>query len=76
MQDDQALDTLRRLCAAYMTNDRPAIQVLEPMATQIGEELDRRGGIQEMRRVFALLGGVPGSRTLEMHWDGVGDWRG
>lgn len=76
MQDDHALDKLRRLCAAYTNNDRSAIQSLEPVVTEIGKELDRKGGIQEMRRVFALLGGAPGSRTLEMHWDGIGEWRG
>jgi len=76
MEDDQALSTLRRLCAAYMNNDRSTVQSLEPLATEIGRDLERRGGIQEMRRVFALLNGIPGSRTLEMHWDGIGDWRG
>ncbi len=76
MSDDEMLATLKGLCAAYMSNDRGTSQRLEPQATAIGEELHRLGGLREMRRVFGLLGGMPGSRTLEMHWDGIGDWRG
>ena len=49
---------------------------LEPLARQIGEALNQQGGLTEMRRVFALLGGRRGSRTLEMHWNGIGEWRG
>jgi HEAT repeat protein len=70
------LITLRDLCDAYMRNDKATVQRLEPEATLIGEALHRNGGITEMRRVFKLLGGMPGSRTLEMHWNGVGEWRG
>jgi hypothetical protein len=76
MTDDEMVATLGQLCSAYMSSDRAAIQRLEPKATAIGEESNRRGGIGEMRRVFDLLGSIPGSRTLEMHWNGIGDWRG
>lgn len=76
MGDAEMTDALGRLCAAYTANDKPTIEQLEPLATDIGEELDRRGGIAEMRRVFALLHGREGARTLEMHWGGIGDWLG
>jgi hypothetical protein len=76
MSEQEMLDTLRRLCDAYTRNDRTAIASLEPIATQIGEELNRQGGIEEMRRVWYRLGNIPGARTLDMHWDGIGDWRG
>jgi signal recognition particle receptor subunit beta len=73
--DQEMLDVLRQLCDAYVVNDRAAITRLEPLATQIGKDLNRRGGLKEMRRVFAQLGGRRGSRTLEMHWGGIGDWQ-
>jgi len=70
------LSILKQLCGAYTRNDFAQIQRLEPLATEIGRELDRQGGITEMRRVYSSLGGIPGTRTLDMHWDGIGDWRG
>ena len=72
--DDEKV--LRQLCGAYAQNDRDTIEQLEPKARLIGEELDRRGGLEEMRRMFDQLRGMQGSRTLEMHWNGIGDWRG
>lgn len=76
MPDTEMLKTLHQLCDAYVANDTGAIARLEPLATQIGEELNRRGGMEEMRRIFHALGPRRGARTLEMHWDGIGDWRG
>jgi hypothetical protein len=67
---------LRRLCRAYAANDGRAIAKLEPQATAIGKALDRSGGLEAMRRVFERLEGMPGSRTLEMHWNGIGRWQG
>lgn len=40
---------------------------------EVGKELDRRGGMTLMRRVFSE---VPGTRRLEGLWGGIGDWRG
>lgn len=76
MTDQEMLDALRQLCWSYMVNDIVRIFALEPVARDIGEELNRRGRIREMRRVFNQLGAIPGRRTLEMHWNGIGDWRG
>lgn len=70
------LGTLVALCRAYAANDEAAIGRLEPEATRIGKELDRRGGIAEMRKVFAQIPDMRGKRTLEMHWGGIGEWRG
>ena len=74
--DRNILDTLGRLCDAYANNDEYMISKLEPVAREIGKELDREGGIGEMRRIFSMLGDRRGSRTLEMHWGGIGDWWG
>jgi hypothetical protein len=74
--DRDMLQILILLCEAYARNDAERINRLEPKATRIGEALDRRGGIEEMRRVFALIPAQPGKRTLEMHWGGIGEWRG
>ena len=42
---------------------------------EIGRTLDRRGGISEMRRIFNMVPPMPGKRTVEMTWGGIGDWR-
>lgn len=76
MNDQEMLETLRQLCDAYTLNETAVIARLEPLATQIGEELNRRGGIEEMRRMWNRLDNMRGARTLDMHWDGIGDWRG
>ncbi len=76
ISDSEMVSKLRGLCNAYMQDDRFAINKLEPIATKIGRELDRRGGFSEMRRIFKKLEGFPGSRTLEMHWNGIGQWMG
>lgn len=73
--DSGMLWDLRRLCKAYADDDDVAIARLEPKATEIGQELNRIGGMGEMRRVFEKLKGVRGARTLEMHWGGIGEWR-
>jgi hypothetical protein len=72
------LAALRRLCDAYatMSPDAEEIERLELIATAIGERLNSEGGIAEMRGMFDRLGGVRGARTLDMHWGGIGDWRG
>jgi len=76
MSETQMVATLRQLCDAYSRNNNSEIARLEPIATDIGQRLDTRGGIDEMRRVWERLRNVPGSRTLDMHWDGIGEWRG
>ena len=74
--DAEILSLLRQLCNAYANNDTNLIEKLEPLATKIGKELDQHGGIEEMRRIWYQLGNIRGARTLEMHWSGIGDWRG
>jgi hypothetical protein len=70
------VETLVRLCQAYADNDTAAIARLEPEATRIGRELHKQHGIEAMRRVYSQVPDMPGKRTLEMHWDGIGNWRG
>ena len=67
---------LADLCFAYQQNDRAAIDRLEPVATAIGVELNRRGGKKAMLAMWESLENRPGSRTLDMHWDGIGEWMG
>ena len=52
------------------------LEFLERRASVIGERLHERGGLEAMRKVFSQLEGMRGARTLEMHWNGIGDWRG
>lgn len=76
MTYQEMLTILQKLCEAYTTNDRTEIENLEPLATDIGKELNRRGGLEEMVRVFKELNSIRGSRTLEMLWGGIGNWQG
>ena len=76
MSDSEMLKELVKLCEAYTRNDKQAIEDLEPLATRIGEALNQRGGIEEMRRIFAMLGPIRGARNIDMHWDRIGDWMG
>jgi HEAT repeat protein len=75
-QDHKMLDILIQLCDAYVSSNAAEISKLEPLAAQIGKTLHARGGLNEMRRLYEQLGERKGSRTLEMHWNGIGDWRG
>jgi HEAT repeat protein len=76
MSDGEMVESLASLCRAYTEDAREVIDALEPLATAIGRRLNGRGGIREMRRIFAMLHDERGTRTLDMHWDGIGDWRG
>jgi hypothetical protein len=76
MADSDMATVLARLCAAYTQSDRRTIYELEPVATNIGHALNLRGGLQAMRHVHGLLENRRGARTLEMHWNGIGDWLG
>ena len=87
MTDQEMLGILRQLCSAYTMASMPGkegalatfeVDSLEPLAKVIGKELHRRGGSREMLRVFNQLGPMPGRRTLEMLWGGLGyrDWQG
>ncbi len=76
LDDSEMVNLLVRLCNAYAASDSDTIRALEPEATRVGQILHERGGIREMRRVFRQVPSINGKATLEMHWDGVGDWRG
>ncbi len=56
-----------------LSKDNPGLmnQVME-----IGRDLNQKGGIKEMRRVFNMIPPMTGRRTVEMQWDGIGEWRG
>ncbi len=69
-------EALADLCRAYQQNDRAAIDRLEPVATAIGEELNRLGGKGAMLAMWESLENRPGARTLDMHWSGIGEWLG
>ncbi len=74
-EDLAMVEVLSELCVAYMANDRAVIDSLEPRATEIGEEMNQRGGLREMQRIFDKLDMKPGSHMLEMHWSGIGEWQ-
>lgn len=74
--EEGMLAKLRSLCVAYTKGDKKGISILETEAIAIGKELNNKGGIEEMRRIYYKIGGIPGQRTLEMLWDGIGQWQG
>jgi ATP-dependent Clp protease ATP-binding subunit ClpA len=46
-------------------------------AREIGHELNRRGGLDLMKKVLdSRVGPVPGQRTIDQFWNGIGEWRG
>jgi len=92
MSDEAMLDILCRLCSQhhnYWTelNDQycepisAAIARLEPLATEIGWELHRRGGKGEMLRMFQKVIERSNQRSIgfptaiDKLWDRIGDWR-
>lgn len=76
MSDDEKLDTLRQFCHAYGTKDFSNFDpvTMDGVVRSIGDILNARGGIEEMRRFVDQLGSVAGIRSLELNWDGIGEW--
>jgi hypothetical protein len=74
VSDDEMVFFLGTLCSAFEDAD-PVYKEMEHDAVELGKLLNERGGIEEMRRVFSLLGGWPGRHSLVVLWDGIGDWR-
>lgn len=62
------------LCRRFAANEDG--QELVDLATAIGTELNKRGGMGAMRSAHRALGPIPGARTLDMVWNGIGDWMG
>lgn len=74
MSEKKMLEFLKALCRAYSSNSN--YEEMEPKGRVIGERLQELGGLNKMRAMFSHLQGVPGSRTLEMLWNGIGKWQG
>ena len=68
------LRVLERLTLAYEKNHRTEIEVVEPQVIAVGRELDARGGLVEMLRVFRRLPDGPGKSRLVRLWHGIGHW--
>ena len=76
MSDDEKLTALRQFCHAYGTEDFTNFDVvtMDKVVHSIGQILNERGGVEEMRRLFDQLGSVAGIRSLDLRWDGIGEW--
>lgn len=47
------------------------------VARAIGEKLFQQGGLQAMKRALDNnVGTIPGQRTIDQFWDGIGGWQG
>lgn len=77
--EDEMATTLRRELQWRDSHDsqyyymKEEFEIREVAIRKIGEELNKRGGKQLMLQMFKR---VQGTRSLEMIWDGIGDWRG
>lgn len=76
------IDQLRRIANASM-NPQGAPADLKTYdqrldaAVTLGEQLHQMGGMAAMRKALhEHLGNMPGTRTIDQFWDGIGDWRG
>jgi hypothetical protein len=74
MDEAAMIRELRTICQRFAANEGG--QELVDMATAIGTELNKRGGMAAMRSVHRALGPIPGARTLDMVWNGIGQWMG
>ena len=77
MSDQEMVKKFIELARYYanggLSADNPS---LVNLVVEIGEELNRRGGISEMQRIFNEIPPMQGKRTVEMQWGGIGDWQG
>lgn len=71
---EELIRRLRTICDRWAANETSAM--LDAEARGIGAELNRRGGMAEMRAAHRALGPIRGARTLDMTWNGIGDWMG
>lgn len=65
---------LERMALAYEVKHRNEIEAVEPQAVAVGKELNARGGLVAMLRVFRRLPDGPGKRRLVRLWHGIGPW--
>ena len=78
---EQQLSSLLREVARAKTGGAPphldSYDARRETAREIGQELHRRGGESLMKRVLDEdIGPIPGQRTIDQFWNGIGDWRG
>ena len=74
IEGEQMLTMLKRLCDAYIAQDKTNIAGLEIPARVIGQELCYRGGVAEMQHFLSKLGEYSAAEKIHWLWDGIGDW--
>ena len=82
MTHGQLISALRVIAQATMKPEGAPLAInsyekLRASARAIGEVLNERGGFQSMRAALDRdLEWMPGCRTIEGLWNGIGDWLG
>ena len=80
LSDDQLGERLLEIARAALGGGRPPLDSYDARrdaARSIGEELNRRGGLDAMRNVLdRYVGNIPGRHPIDQAWDGVGEWMG
>lgn len=78
--DDDLAKCLTRIAEATVRDDFGPLGNYDGrrrLARLIGEELCRRGGLPKMKSVLeTCVAPVPGQRTIDQFWDGIGGWMG
>ena len=72
--DEDLLGILHRTCHAYEMNYDWQIKYLKDQTIAVGKELNKRGGRDEMMRLYNRIAYRPGKKFLATLWKGVGDW--
>jgi hypothetical protein len=67
-----ALQSVRTKLDSWQSGEE-LLKVYRQEARNIGEELNKRGGKSLMTRAYRESGAT---RSIEISWDGIGEWRG
>jgi len=80
LSDDQLGERLLEIARAALGGGRPPLDSYDARraaARSIGEEFNRRGGLNAMRNALdRYVGNIPGRHPIDQAWDGVGEWMG
>jgi HEAT repeat protein len=80
LSDDQLGERLLEIARAALGGGRPPLDSFDARrdaARSIGEEFNRRGGLDAMRNALdRYVGNLPGRHPIDQAWDGVGEWMG
>jgi hypothetical protein len=72
--ENELVELLHGICREWSSGATD--QALKLRARVIGEELNRRGGFDLMKRAHDAILSTGAGRSLDGAWDRIGQWRG